>query len=335
MIAHLFGKVYLNFDATFKPAFDTLIVSSNPIVPHDSFINQHIGMGVNHGKYNHASYVPWKEFFESVNDRRTVIYADNVSFPVVYFNFLKTINPNISYENAVKILEVVLKRAKFYLAEYDSFGGANSEGQKERVVDSVNKIRQQYSAAWAESKPFELSQEYVTNNLGIEFLLARYWQDGRNEALLKQKLEAVWWKAFVQWGEELRKNYSWRWLHENPGSMIEMFLSEISQNEDTAWMADPNLDLEKAELFRASHDWSTIEKIYQHILADQETGLIIEMHEQWTPIVNRDWSAILDKNNPLPVMAIGTEPIYRVLINTWLMSYFASKSTQTLGEMVA
>ena len=89
MIAHLFGKVYLNFDATFKPAFDTLIVSNSPIVPHDSFINQHIGMGTNHGKYNHASFVPWKDFFESVNDRRTIIYADTVSFPVVYFNFLK------------------------------------------------------------------------------------------------------------------------------------------------------------------------------------------------------------------------------------------------------
>jgi hypothetical protein len=335
MIAHLFGKVYLNFDATFKPAFDTLIVSNNPIVPHASFINEHIGMGTNHGKYTHASHVPWTDFFESAGDRRTVIYADNVSFPVVYFNFLKTINPNISYENAVKILEVVLKRAKFYLVEYDAFGGANSEGQKDRIVTSIEEIRQQYSTAWHESKPFGLSQEYITNNLGIEFLLARYWQDGRNENLLKGKLEDVWWKAFVQWGEELTKNYSWRWLYSNPNSTPEMFFADVLQNPNLSWMADPNLDLEKTAEFRANHDWSIIEKIFQQLIADQDTGLIIELHEQWTTIANRDWNKILDKNNPLPVMAIGTEPIYRVLVNTWLISYFASKSTQTLGEMVA
>jgi hypothetical protein len=114
-----------------------------------------------------------------------------------------------------------------------------------------------------------------------------------------------------------------------------MFFAEMSQNPQMIWMTDPNLNLEKTDLFKASHDWSTVEKIYQTLIADQDAGLIIECHEQWDKVVNKDWSAILDKNNPLAVIAIGTEPVYRVLVNTWLISYFASKPVQTLGEMVA
>jgi len=335
MIANLFGKVYLNFDVTFKPAFDTLIVSGTALVPHDSFINTSIGMGKHHGKYSHAADVPWKDFFQSVNNRRTVIYADDDNFPVIYFSFLKTINPNISYENAVKILEIVLKRSKFYLSDYDAFGGANSIGQKERVVSSINEIRTLLPVAWDKSFSFNLSQHYVNANVGIEFLLARYWQGGRNEDIIKEKFEDFWWKAFVQWGEEFAKNYSWRWLHKNPGCTIEMFHSEMMQDPDLEWIADPNLNLEKTRQFRRSNDWSVIEKIYKAITTDKEHGLLIEHHAQWDEIVKRNWDVILDKNNPLYSIAIGTEPVYRMLINTWLISYFASKSNETLMEMVA
>jgi hypothetical protein len=334
MIAHLFGKVYLNFDVSFKPAFNTLIVSKNRYAVHDSFINTHVGLGVNCGSHESASSVDWTEFFTNAPDTRTVVYADELNLPTIYFSFLKTVNPGISQDNATKILEIVLKRARFYINEYDAFGAANGVEQNQKIAAMLIDIRTNYDKAWALSKPFGLSAEYIQANLGLEFLLAQYWADGRNEALVKERLVDIWWKIFVQYGEEATQNYSWRWIHQNPGTNLDVFLATMSQTPGREWMADPNLDLEKTTEFRNSHDWSTVEAIYNWILSDQDNGNIIEMHVPWTTVVDQDWTAILDKSNPRAVIVLGTEPVYRMNINTWLISYFATKSTTTLGEMV-
>lgn len=334
MIAHLFGKVYLNFDVGFKPAFNTLIVSKNHYMSHDSFFNTHVGMGVDCGAYDSATKVDWTDFFTNAQNNRTVVYADELNFATIYFSFLKTVNPDITQANATKILEIILKRAQFYMVEYDAFGSANSVEQNDRIAGMLPVIRSKYNQAWQLSKAFGLSAEYIQENMGIEFLLAQYWADGRNVEQVKTCLENIWWKIFVQYGEEAKQNYSWRWIHQNPGTSYEVFLATMSQTPGMTWMADPNLDLEKTAEFRSTNDWNTVKQIYTWMLSDQDSGNIIEMHVPWSLVVDKDWNTILDKSNPRAVIVLGTEPVYRMNINTWLISYFATKSTSTLGEMV-
>ena len=346
MIAHLFGKVYLNFDINIRPAYNTLTLSKNHLV-HDSFLHQHIGMGQDLGRYNTAAEVDWTRFFNSVPDTRTVIYADALNFPVVYFSFLRTLNSNITYDNVVKIIEIVLKRAEFYLIDYDNFGGHMGPDQKTSMsqmlahtgtVDPVTgintSIRSNYREAWALSSPWILSDPYLINNMGLEHLMARYWVDGSNLDVIKQRLEHFWWKSFIQWGEESMKNYSQRWMHQHPGATFDQFVSTVSADPELSWMGDPNLSLEKSKSFVASHDWSTAQSIYQWLLSDQDNGLIIELHEQWTLAANQDWDAVLDQSNPINLIAIGTEATARMFVNTWLISYFAAQSREQLGAFI-
>ena len=144
----------------------------------------------------------------------------------------------------------------------------------------------------------------------------------------------MWCKTFVNWGEEYMKWYTLDWMYKTQRSSQELMLAQVAENPDLAWVADPNLSTDTVEEFRSSHDWSVIEKIHRAILANQHNGLAIEMQPQWAAVVSRDWNTILDKSNPMNLIAVGTEPTYRVLINSWLISYFAAQSKQTLGEMV-
>lgn len=335
MIAHLFSKVYLNFDSMLRPTFDTLIVSSGNFAVHESFINKHFGMGTSHGRFATASEVNWPEFFSNLTSNRTVVYADPLAFATIYFSFLKTVKPTISFDNAKKVLEIILKRAEFYYIEYDAFGGGHGAGEPaELLKQKIQEVRSNYEQAWADSQPWALDSSFVENNLGIEFLVAKYWANGTNEQPLKEKLEAIWWKVFVGWGEESMKQYSIRWLHQNPGTTPEMFLSQISTDPNLSWMADPNLDLEKTHLFRQTNNWSAVEKIFAFLLSDQDRGLIIETEPHWATVVSKDWNKILDKADPMALIVPASEPVYRVLINSWLISYFANTTTDKLKEFV-
>jgi hypothetical protein len=291
-------------------------------------------MGDHHGSFKSAEEVNWTTFFASVNDRRTVVYADPLNFATIYFSFLKTINPDISKANAIKILEIVLKRAIFYFVEYDIFYGGFSEPQKEVLAEQINEIRQSYNQAWEQSKKFELDRDTVQDGMGFEFLIAQYWANGRNESQVKDRLEQMWWKTFVSWGEEYMKWYTIKWFHENPDSTHQLMFAHVLSDPTLSWMADPMLNVATADQFRSSNDWSVIEKIHSAISSTQDNGLVIEVQEQWKNVIKKDWSVILDQSNPLNLLAVGTEPVYRVLFNSWLVSYFASQSKQTLGEMV-
>lgn len=334
MIAHLFSKVYLNFDLELKTTFDTLIVSKNPFTVHESFINKHVGIGMSHGRYNTAGEVDWAAFFSSANDRRTVVYADPLNFATIYFSFLKTINPDISATNAKRILEVVLKRAQMYYAEYTSFGSNQSDAAKKDVAKFITTVKSLYDQAWELSTAWPLDTAYIDSNLGIEYLVARYWATNTKAQLVKDKLEAIWWKIFVNWGEEAMKNYSHRWLNWNPGTTPDMFIAQISADPKLSWMADPNLDLEKTDLFKQDHDWSIIERIFDFLQHDQDNGLIIELEPHWETIAARNWDKILDKESPMTLIAMASEPIYRVLLNSWLIVYFANLPTDELKDFV-
>jgi len=333
-IAHLFNKVYLSFDALFQPAFDTIVVSNNYYSPHDSFINNHISMGDHYGRFTEASKVSWTSFFAGAKDRRTIVYADPLNFATVYFSLLKTINPDISKANAIKLLEVVLKRAEFQLVDYDIFVGGLTKDKKDALNQSIIETREHYNEAWTASSAFELDADFVQSGMGLEFAVARYWANGQGEAAVKSRLEQMWWKAFVNWGEEFMKWYTITWMHENPNSNQQLMFAQAMQDPDLAWIADPNLSLGKAEEFRSGKNWSTIEKIYKQITSSQHNGIVVELHQHWDTVVAKDWSVILDKSNPLTLLAVGTEPGYRMLVNSWLISYFAAQTTQTLGEMV-
>ena len=334
MTAHLLNKVYISFDVLFQPVFDTIIVSKNHYSPHDSFINKHVRMGDHHGLFKSSDLVDWATFFNSVNDRRTMVYADPLNFAAIYFSLLKTINPDINKANAIKILEIILKRTTFYFVEYDIFYGDFSDEQKRILTEQIEETRQSYDQAWAQSKKFDLDQGAVQDGLGIEFLVARYWADGRNEDMVKDRLEQMWWKTFISWGEEYMKWYTIKWFHENPESTHQLMFAHVLSDPALSWMADPSLNITTVDEFRNSNDWSVIEKIHNAILSNQDNGLVIEVQEQWKNVVKKDWSVILDQSNPLNLLAVGTEPSYRVLLNSWLISYFATQSKQKLGEMV-
>lgn len=333
-IAHLFNKVYLSFDSLYQPAFDNLLVTQNYYAPSDTFINRHVMMGKYHGKYAVAKDVPWDTFFAECRDTRTIVYASPENFVTIYFSLLRTINPYISKENAFKIFNVVLKRTEFYFLEFDVFTGGLADPTKEALKKDVEAARTCFEMAWNASQPMNIGGDFILNNMGLEFLVARYWVDGRGGEQLKRRLESMWWKTFVNWGEEYMKWYTLDWMYKTQRSSQELMLAQVAENPDLAWVADPNLSTDTVEEFRSSHDWSVIEKIHRAILANQHNGLAIEMQPQWAAVVSRDWNTILDKSNPMNLIAVGTEPTYRVLINSWLISYFAAQSKQTLGEMV-
>ena len=334
MIAHLFSKVYLAFDTTLRPAYDNLIVSAGGFSIYESFINRNIGMGTNHGTYNRTENVDWPAFFNNVNNRRTVVYADPGNFTKIYFSFLKTVSPNITFENAKKIFEIVLKRATFYAVDYDSFG-LNRQGEsKDDISQAVAQIRESYEYGWYGSSPWALSQSFIDKNIGIELLVGRYWAHNQGEEQLKTKLEEIWWKCFVGWGEEASKMYSQRWIYENSDANPLEFISEISNNEQLSWMADPDLNLERTSEFKLKHDWSTIEKIWNFMKQDQEKGLIIELEPHWQAIIDKNWSAILNKNAPMTLLAPASEPVYRLVIIYRLVSYFANHPIEKLKEFV-
>lgn len=334
MIAHLFSKVYLNFDISIRPAFDTLIVSDGAFAIHDSFINNHVGLGKDHGKYINASEVDWPKFFNETDNRRTVVYVNPVNFGTVYFSFLKTINPDITFEIAKRIIEIVLKRAEFYFVEYPIFGSNQGHGARKDVADHIEAVRENFQQSWEASQAWELDETFINSNLGIEFLVAKYWADGSNEQVVKDKLETIWWKVFVGWGEEQMKHYSHRWLGMNPGATPDMFIPTMAADPELYWMADPDLDLEKTETFRQRHDWSMVEQIFKFLKNDGPNGVIIETEPHWDKIVARDWDAILDRNNPMTLIAPAGEPVYRVLLNSWLISYFANLSKDELKDFV-
>jgi hypothetical protein len=202
------------------------------------------------------------------------------------------------------------------------------------LAEQIEETRQSYDQAWTQSKKFELDQDTVQNGMGVEFLVARYWADGRNEAMVKERLEQMWWKTFVSWGEEYMKWYAIKWLHENPDSTLQLMLAHVLSDPALSWMADPALNIATVDEFRNSNDWSVIEKIHNAISSTQDNGLVIEVQEQWKNVIKKDWSVILNQSDPLNLLAVGTEPSYRVLLNSWLISYFAAQSKQTLGDMV-
>lgn len=333
-IAHLFNKVYLSFDTLYQPAFDNLLVTKNYYGPHESFINKHISMGDHYGKHEQASDVQWAEFFSQCKDRRTIVYADPENFSTIYFSLLKTINPYINKDNAIKILEVVLKRAEFCFVEFDIFLGGLTDASKEALQRDITAARDSYNTAWEKSQALGVGGDFILNNIGLEYLVGRFWVDGRAGDQVKNRLEQMWWKTFVNWGEEYSKWYMLDWLYQNPTSSREVMLAHVSQDPDLSWVADPNLSTDTVDEFRSSNDWSVIEKIHRAILSNQHNGLAIEMQPQWEAVVRKDWNSILDKSNPMNLIAVGTEPTYRVLLNSWLISYFAAQSKQTLGEMV-
>lgn len=336
MIAHLFSKVYLSFDTTLRPSYDNLIVSSNNMAVCESFINSHIGLGTSHGVYSDTSEVDWTSFFTSVNPRRTVIYADAINFGKIYFSFLKTVNPSISFDNAKKIVEIILKRANFYILEYDAFGVHQGDEARNVISDEIIKIRDNYEKCWNESSAWSLDGSFVDKELGIEFLVAKYWAHGTHLETLKEKLESIWWKNFAGWAEESYKLHSQRWIYENKEANPLLFISEISTDENLYWMADPDLDLEKTDILKEKYGWALIEKIWDYLKNNQGTGqLIVELEPHWQIIVDKDWDKILSKENPITLMAPSTEPIYRLLINSWLISYFATKSPENLKDFVS
>lgn len=334
MIAHLFSKVYLNFDFSLRPVFDTLIITDGAYAVHESFINKHVGFGKHHGNFKDASEVDWKSFFSNAGSKRTVVYTNPLNFAVVYFSFLKTINPDITYENARKIIEIILKRAEFYFVEYPIFGSNPGAAARKEFADHIEAVRETMDQAWENSQSWELDQSYIDNNLGIEYLVARYWANGSNEQIVKQKLEGIYWKVFVGWAEEQMKHYSHRWLNMTPGATPELFLPTMAADPNLSWMADPDLDLERTEEFKQRHDWSTVEKIFDFLKNDTPNGVIIETQPHWEVIVAKDWDKILNKNNPMTLIAPAGEPVYRVLLNSWLISYFANLSQDQLREFV-
>jgi hypothetical protein len=333
-IAHLFNKVYLSFDSLYQPAFDNLLVTKNHYGPHESFLNKHISLGDHYGKHENASNVQWSEFFSQCKDRRTIVYADPENFSTIYFSLLKTINPYISKDNAIKILEIVMKRAEFCFVEFDIFLGGLTDSSKEALQKDIASARSYYNSAWEASQPMSVGGDFILTSMGLEYLVGRFWVDGRAGDQVKNRLEQMWWKTFVNWGEEYSKWYMLDWLYKNPTSSRELMLAHVLQDPDLSWIADPNLKTDTVDEFRSSNDWSVIEKIHRAILSNQHNGLAIEMQPQWEAVVRKDWNSILDKSDPMNLIAVGTEPTYRVLLNSWLISYFAAQSKQTLGEMV-
>jgi hypothetical protein len=334
MIAHLFGKVYMSFDTTLRPVYDTLIVSSGIFAVSESFINNHVGYGSTHGNFKDTSEVDWPTFFNSVNDRRTVIYADANNFGKIYFSFLKTINPTITFENAKNILNIILKRAEFYIVQYPAFGFNQGEAAREDIKTLINQVESNYQESWLDSSPWELTESFIQDNLGLEYIIAKYWIDGSNEELLKEKLESIWWKNFISWGEEATRLHSQKWVFVNTDPDLRLFNSTLAADENLFWMVDPDLNLDQASTFRQKHDWTVIEKIWNYIKDDQTFGLIIELKQHWQVVVDKDWDKILDKNTPMPILALATEPVYRLLVNSWLISYFANQPTEKLREFI-
>ena len=185
-IAHLFNKVYLSFDSLYQPAFDNLLVTQNYYAPSDTFINRHVMMGKYHGKYAVAKDVPWDTFFAECRDTRTIVYASPENFVTIYFSLLRTINPYISKENAFKIFNVVLKRTEFYFLEFDVFTGGLADPTKEALKKDVEAARTCFEMAWNASQPMNIGGDFILNNMGLEFLVARYWVYGRGGEQLKR-----------------------------------------------------------------------------------------------------------------------------------------------------
>ena len=130
------------------------------------------------------------------------------------------------------------------------------------------------------------------------------------------------------------KNYSYRWLNFTPGATPEMFLPTMAADPELSWMADPDLDLEKADIFKEKHDWSTIEKIFTFLKNAPPGTVYIDTLPHWENVVAKDWEVILNKENPMTLITTMGEPVYRVSINSWLISYFANLSNDQLREFV-
>jgi hypothetical protein len=131
------------------------------------------------------------------------------------------------------------------------------------------------------------------------------------------------------------KQYSIRWIFVTPGATPEMFLAHMSTVPNMEWMADPNLDIEKTHIFRRDHNWDTVENIWNFLKYDQDRGLIVETEPHWDTVVSLDWNKILDKSDPMALIVVASEPVYRVLINSWLISYFANTPIEKLKEFVS
>lgn len=334
MIAHLFNKVYLSFDFMFQPVYDTLSVSERKNAPHASFINRHIGMGRHHGSFADINEVNWSTFFTSVANERTVIYADAVNFAAIYFSFLRTIKPYIKKSAAIKILEIVLKRTEFVADTWTETQPGIATVKKNNTLETVEKIRNCVNQAWAQSKTMNLTPEFVRQGMGIEFLLAQYWADGRHEEMLKTRLESMWWKSFVFVGEELKIWHMIDWMYKNPGSNKDQMLASVYMDSELSWLADPNLSESNVEQFKQNNNWSTVIKIFNYAVQCRQNRMMLEMIAQWKNVVDKNWGVILNQSDPLSLLAVFSEPSYSELVNGWLVSYFAAQPQSVLREMV-
>lgn len=334
MQIHLFKKVYLSFDFTFRPVFNTLIVSQNHYAPHPSFFNQHVGMGIHYGKHDSHDTVAWKDFFVNVKDSRTVVYADPKNFTAIYLRFLKTVKPYIKKSAAIKILKIILKSFESYYYSSNLGDSVAKDSGLQKILATSKECLDVVDQVWSQSKPFDLDPHFVQNNIGIEFLLAQYWADGRNESLIKQKLQDIWWKVFVYWCEEFKRLYPLRWYYAHPDSSHDAMLASCMNDPTLQWMVDPALPLVNVEQFKQNKNWADLQKIYTRLC--EHDGLIINYTQHWQNIVDLNWDAILNKTDPLTILVgVATEPTHRHIINGWLISYFAAQSERTLKEMVS
>ncbi|MEI6421938.1 MAG: hypothetical protein WCP55_06940, partial [Lentisphaerota bacterium] len=326
MILHLSKKVYLSLDTIADYRYNHLIISNRGYVTTPSLKTDIGGLGTTFGLFPDSTKVNWVEFFATANDR-TMIFANPTEFAIIFSKYIKTVCPNISQDVAGRMLDVILKKADWHFVRYQGFHVMPGPEQRELLLQDFADIRTAFVEVFAKQNVFDF--EIIP---GIEISLGKYWANGSTEVAVKNTIKTLAEKAVLSLARESKQHYLRRWYSKTPGATPQLFEAHLLSTEHDTVLSGELIDDRRHAEYIAAHGLAGIKKLVDWMKADHVNGsMVIELQVYLKTLVDNldsDWSLILNKNDLMPIASIVAEPIYRVVINGWLIAWLSSRTQE-------
>jgi hypothetical protein len=328
---HLTKKVYLSLDVVAQYRWDHLIVSYRPYATTETVVTDLQSIGQGYGNYKLATDVDWATFFNNAN-KRTVIYASPDNFVSIYSSYLKTVTPNISEAMAFRMMKQVLKWVEWHHITYNYFHTSTHPTQKENLSIDMLFVKDNFTTLFNQAPAWNVSIEP-----NIELSIAKYWANGSKLNHIKSVFTKMAIKAILSVGRESKHHHMKKWFQKNANANLQVYEAALLADSVHHIIAGPLIDDRLYDEYVATNGIGKIKDLLVWILSDHNKTIVVEYQQFLTLVANNlesDWDIILNKDNPLPIMSVICEPIYRSVVNGWLITWLSSRTQSELLEFV-
>jgi hypothetical protein len=192
---HLFKKVYVATDKVIDISADRVVISAENGVPVLSAIETYAGGYLIMHNTSTSGIVDeagsWEEFFvllknwSNEKNVKVIIYCDDKAIVELLCAWFNSLLPNSTEDSVKKLIKGIIFR-------YNVFGATvRTDQNRSSTLIDIN-VDETFSAAYASSSNVPaLTNSEITDNVGVEFLLATYLATGNKKEELKTSLKPL------------------------------------------------------------------------------------------------------------------------------------------------